>query len=528
MPNRSRHFFGAAGPVTAVLLLWLFISGSPTANATVLINDGWSDGQSAAFQGGFVAGEIGAARFSPAGPCPCFVRQITLLYGGALSTRTIRLHVWEDGAGTWSPGLEILAGDFELTAANDALQLIDLSASGIFVNGPFRVGIEFLDDGLPAIARDADGDIQADTNFIFASGLGWVESSLLRVTGDWIIRATIEEQGDLADELKNDSWPPSLVAHFQGGFTAGEAAAVRMIPAGPCPCSVGAVSVLIGGAPGFADIGLRIWDDSTLTDDPGSLLHAQDLSLAANSTLNIIPLGAESISVNGPFRVGFEMLNTGFPSVARDDDGITAGVNFIDDQADGWVDSASKGLLGDWITRAVVTNQNLETSVLGYDNWNDVEFPVFQEGFSGGEIAAVRLVPSIACPCIVQGLRLMFGGTEGGAEVTLKIWEDGGALNPAAEVYSASMELTANDLALNAIDLSSAGIRVNGPFRVGVEFTTAGLPSVARDHDGTVPGRNFIYTDAATWVDATAEGVTGDWIIRASVIPNTLFLSGFE
>ena len=232
--------------------------------------------------------------------------------------------------------------------------------------------------------------------------------------------------------------------------------------------------------------------------------------------------------INAPFRVGFEMLNTGFPSVARDDDGITAGVNFIDDQADGWVDSASKGLLGDWITKAVVTNQNLETSVLGYDNWNDVEFPVFQEGFSGGEIAAVRLVPSIACPCIVQGLRLMFGGTEGGAEVTLKIWEDGGALNPAAEVYSASMELTANDLALNAIDLSSAGIRVNGPFRVGVEFTTAGLPSVARDHDGTVPGRNFIYTDAATWVDATAEGVTGDWIIRASVIPNTLFLSGFE
>jgi len=528
MPNRIRHYFGISGPVTALVLQWLLIVWAPAVHATELVNDGWSDGQSAVFQAGFITGEIGAARFTPAGPCPCFVKQITFLYGGAVATRTIRLHVWEDGAGTPTPGLEISAGDYELTGANDALQLVDISASGIFVNGPFRVGIEFLDDGLPAIARDDDGNIQADTNYIFASGLGWFESSLLGLTGDWIIRATIEEQGVLAEELKNDSWPPALVAHFQGGFLAGEAAAVRMTPAGPCPCSVDAVSVLIGGAPGFADIGLRIWEDGALTNDPGALLHSQDLSLAANSTLNIIPLGLESISVNGPFRVGFEMINAGFPSVARDDDGITAGVNFIHDQNDGWVDSAGKGLLGDWIAKAVVTNQNAETSVLGYDNWNDLPFPVFQDGFTAGEIAAVRLVPGIPCPCIVQGVRLMFGGAEGSAVVTLHVWEDGGVLDPGVEVYSASLELAASDLALNAIDLSSAGILVNGPFRVGVEFTAAGAPSVARDHDGTVPGRNFIFTDSADWVDSTTEGVTGDWIIRASVIPNLVFESGFD
>ena len=513
--------------IIALLLLLLF--SSPAA-ATELINDGWSDGQPANFQGGFISGEIGAARFVPAGPCPCFVSQVTLLYGGAIEVRTVRVRIWEDGVGGWEPGPEITAGNFELTGADNALQLIDLSDRGVFVNGPFRVGIEFFDDGFPSIASDADSTNQAGTNFIFAAGLGWIESSLLGVTGDWIIRATIEEQGDLVNELKNDSWPPSLVAHFQDGFVAGESAAVRLVPPGLCPCTVDGVSVLIGGAPGFADIGLRIWDDGAMTDDPGALLYGDDLKLdAANATLNIIALGLENINVNGPFRLGFEMLDSGLPSVARDDGGITPGVNFIDDAVDGWVESSTKGLMGDWITRAIVTDQNQETSVLGYDDWDALSLPAFQDGFTVGEIAAVRLEPDIPCPCLITGVRLMFGGAPGiDVPVTLHIWDDNGAVTPGAALVSTPLLLTANDLALNAIDLSTSPVPVSGPFRVGVEFGAAGAPSVARDHDGTVPGRNFILNDSAVWVDATAEGVTGDWIIRASIMPAPIFSSGFE
>ena len=513
--------------IFSLALLFLF----PTpASATELINDGWSDGEPAVFQGGFVSGEIGAARFVPTGPCPCFVSQVTLLYGGDNLTRTVRLHIWEDGAGESAPGPEISASDYELTGADNALHLFDLTGSGIFVNGPFRVGIEFFDDGFPAIARDDDGDIQPATNFILASGVVWVESSLLGLTGDWVIRATIEEQGDFPNELKNDSWPPSLVAHFQGGFEAGESAAVRLTPAGPCPCTVDGVSVLIGGAPGSADFGLRIWDDSALIDAPGDLLYSRDMELAAaNASLNIILLGIEEITVNGPFRLGFEMLTGGFPSVARDDDGITPGVNFIDDALDGWVESGTKGLTGDWITRAVVTNQDLETSVLGYDDWDALSLPAFQDGFEVGEIAAVRLEPDIPCPCLVTGVRLMFGGAPGNdVPVTLRIWDDSGAVIPGADLLSMPLMLIANDLALNAIDLSAAPVPVNGPFRVGLEFSNPGAPSVARDHDGTVPGRNFILNDSLIWVDATTQGVTGDWIIRASVIPQVVFNSGFE
>jgi len=527
--NKSAHTFSCRPlRILSIGVVLLLIFSSPLG-ATELINDGWSDDEPAVFQGGFVSGEIGAARFVPAGPCPCFVSQVTLLYGGDSVTRTVRLHIWEDGAGELEPGPEISVRDYELTGANDALQLFDLSSSGIFVNGPFRVGIEFFDDGFPAIARDDDGDIQPATNFILAFGLVWVESSVLDLTGDWVIRATVEEQGDFANELKNDSWPPSLVAHFQGGFEVGESAAVRLTPVGPCPCTVDGVSVLIGGAPGFVDIGLRIWDDSDLNDAAGSLLYEQDLQLAAaNAALNIIPLGLEEITVEGPFRLGFEMLSAGLPSVARDDDGITPGVNFIDDTADGWVESGTKGLTGDWIMRALVTNQNLETSALGHDEWDALELPAFQDGFTANEIAAVRLEPDIPCPCVVTGVRLMFGGAPGSADVTLRFWDDSGLADPGSQLFSLPLTLTANDLALNAIDLSTTPVLVNGPFRVGVEFASAGAPSVARDHDGTVPGRNFIYNDSATWVDATTQGVTGDWIIRASIIPEAVFDSGFE
>jgi len=506
----------------------LLLISSP-AGATELINDGWSDGQPAFFQKGFDSGEIGAARFVPAGPCPCFVSEVTLLYGGAGSIHTVILHIWEDGAGTSAPGPEISAGEYQLTGADNALNLIDLSSKGIFVNGPFRVGIEFPNDGLPAIARDGDGNIQAATNYIFASDLGWIESSLLGLTGDWIIRATVEEQGDLANEIKNDSWSPTLVAHFQDGFVAGETAAVRMTPVEPCPCSIDGVSVLIGGAPGFADIGLRIWDDSAETDQPGALLYSKEYQLdAANATLNIIPLSHDLISVTGPFRLGFEMLNAGVPSVARDDDGITPGVNFIDEDTLGWLESSTLDLTGDWITRAVVTNQNLETSALGHDNWDELTLPAFQDGFLAGEIAAVRLEPDIPCPCLVQGVRLMFGGAAGSEPVTLHIWDDGGLLAPGTELFSLPLVLEPNGLALNAIDLSTTPILVNGPFRVGIEFGSAGAPSVARDHDGTVPGRNFIRDDSPTWVDATTAGVTGDWIIRASIITETMLSSSFE
>jgi hypothetical protein len=52
--------------------------------------------------------------------------------------------------------------------------------------------------------------------------------------------------------------------------------------------------------------------------------------------------------------VGIEFQHGSAPSVAADDDGITAGRNFIDTIGVGWVESSTVGVSGDWILRSTV------------------------------------------------------------------------------------------------------------------------------------------------------------------------------
>jgi hypothetical protein len=179
--------------VLLVLAASLAIAATTPALAqeTILKNDGFVDGQAVGFQGGFITGEIGASRLVPTGTGPWTVNRVQLLFGGAVGIQTITLHIWADGAGTTNPGTELFLGDYQLVASNEALQEIDLILEEIQVTGPFRVGIEFQHDGLPSIARDGDGTINASRNFIFAAGFGWVQSSLFGLTGDWIIRAGV-------------------------------------------------------------------------------------------------------------------------------------------------------------------------------------------------------------------------------------------------------------------------------------------------------------------------------------------------
>ncbi len=172
---------------------WVLRAGvQPVAGGggTVVQNDSFGPGQSVAFQGGFVAGETAAARLVPAGPFPLQLNAVRFLFGGAGGTRTVTLHVWADAASTWAPGAELYVGDYTLTAADDALQEIDLSALGLLVSGPFRVGLEFQHSGLPSVARDGGG-ITADRNFVEITGSGWLDAAVVGITGDWVIRAVV-------------------------------------------------------------------------------------------------------------------------------------------------------------------------------------------------------------------------------------------------------------------------------------------------------------------------------------------------
>lgn len=64
---------------------------------------------------------------------------------------------------------------------------------------------------------------------------------------------------------------------------------------------------------------------------------------------------------------------------------------------------------------------------------------------------------------------------------------------------------------------------MDGPFRVGIELQHAGLPSVARDADGTIaPSRNFALLDGLGWVESSTLAIAGDWLLRAVVGPDPL------
>ena len=158
---------------------------------TELKNDGFVSGQTAGFQQGFVAGEIGASRFVAPEQNRQLIK-VQILFGGSTAQQTVRMRVWDDTNGGLGPGAELSINDFQLTGSSSALQELVLP-SPLPVPMQFRVGIEFLHDGLPSIARDVDNTIEQSKNYIMASGIGWQRSSTLGLTGDWIIRAVITD-----------------------------------------------------------------------------------------------------------------------------------------------------------------------------------------------------------------------------------------------------------------------------------------------------------------------------------------------
>jgi hypothetical protein len=166
--------------------------------AQELANDSFVDGGNAAFQGGFITGEQAASRFVLPASGSFRVTGVKFLFGGAATTQTITLHIYTDTAGTDAPGSEIFTMDYMVTGNDAVFYLADLSQDGVTVSGTFRVGIQFQHDGLPSVARDTDGTIAADKNFIFTSG-SWTRSSTLGVTGDWILRAIVQPVGATPD-----------------------------------------------------------------------------------------------------------------------------------------------------------------------------------------------------------------------------------------------------------------------------------------------------------------------------------------
>jgi hypothetical protein len=522
----GHNFVDASGPgwvesstlgLTGDWIIRAVLDAAPASSGgTLLANDSWISGQAAAFQGGFAAGETAAARFMPAGPCPCPLEKIRFLFGGASGTHDVVLHVWDDAALGAAPGAELYSATLELGGSDELMQEVDVGVIGLEVNGPFRVGLEFTHAGLPSVARDADG-ITPDRNFIDASGPGWVESSTLGLTGDWIIRAVLGSAAAQGELVNNDTWVPGQAVAVQAGFQAGEIAAARFVPTGPCPCSVDRIQLLFAGAGTSETLILHVWEDGAATPAPGSELYSAQIQLTGSDLfLQELDLTVAAISVNGPFRVGFEFQHGGPPSLASDADGITPDRNFVDASGPGWVEASGLGISGDFVLRAVL--DSLPGPLLASDSWASAAPAAFESDLQAGDTAAVRLVPQGPCPCPLEDVRFLLGGAAGSQVVTLRIWDDGGeTLPPGAQLHSRDISLGADDQVLQVVDLHDEGLSVSGPFRVGIEFRHAGAPSVAMDADGVTPGRSFAETAPLGWTESSAVGATGDWVIRATL-----------
>jgi hypothetical protein len=194
--DARRRSMSTRGLIAACFLGTTLLFSSAARAQVELKNDSFADGDSVGFQSGFVTTEQGASRFTPPVPGVALLK-VQILFGGGVdgAKKDVILHVYDDSALEDTPGAELYVSKYALTAADTALQEMIIADPPLLVNGPFRVGIEFTADGLPSIARDSDGTILPDGNFILAKGAGWKRASELGVTGDWIIRAFVEGGG---------------------------------------------------------------------------------------------------------------------------------------------------------------------------------------------------------------------------------------------------------------------------------------------------------------------------------------------
>lgn len=169
-----------------------------------------------------------------------------------------------------------------------------------------------------------------------------------------------EDPQPIRTTLQNDGYESGGTAIFLTGFDAGDEGAVTLGPVNQNSDLI-TIQFMFGGSgnPDTRSVVLKIYND-TLGAIPGSLIYSSNLSITASDTaMQKIDVSAEGIQFEPGkrYRVSIETTGTGYPALARDNDGnINATRNWLKD-TNGWVASGSLGITGDWIIRAVVEHE---------------------------------------------------------------------------------------------------------------------------------------------------------------------------
>jgi hypothetical protein len=186
--------------------------------------------------------------------------------------------------------------------------------------------------------------------------------------------------------------------------------------------------------------------------------------------------------------------------------------------------------------------RRLRLAALAVAFWAFLPAALFAQCLEAPPLAHFTGTSRAACPCFATGeqagavftapvnhypleiLRVgiawgsQFGGSPQSLEEAIHIYA-AGLPNPGAPIFSLPGPVMTDGF-INQFDLEpSAGeITVaSGPFTVTLEFLTANAgnffaPSVVHDANGCQAGRNVVFVPPATWHDACALSVSGDWV----------------
>jgi hypothetical protein len=123
---------------------------------------------------------------------------ITFLFGGTgqvQSSRDVVLKIYRE-SGVVTPGALLYEATYTLPSSNSLLYQLDIRDEKVIYEGggSIRVSFEFVDHkGFPSFAQEFDGLYDPNRNWIKDSGGFWKTNDGIGLNGNWVIRATVEE-----------------------------------------------------------------------------------------------------------------------------------------------------------------------------------------------------------------------------------------------------------------------------------------------------------------------------------------------
>jgi hypothetical protein len=159
--------------------------------------DKFMDGGNKTFVGNLKTNEEAAVTLGPVSNT-FQVTYVNFYFGGTGNTpvsKDVTLKIYKDN-GSANPGALIFSGPYTMISSLTTLHNLDLRSENIKVSGggSIRVAIEFEHDGFPSIAQDDGNDYDPLKNWIKDTNGAWASSDGLGLNGNYIIRATVEEE----------------------------------------------------------------------------------------------------------------------------------------------------------------------------------------------------------------------------------------------------------------------------------------------------------------------------------------------